>query len=440
MARPLLVALIVLGAASAAAAQTPLSLDEAIALALAGNRTLQSATLEIAKAEQQVADARSRRYPVFSVETQAAQLLTPVSVTFPAGAFGDYSGTGPIPAADTKVTTPRRVSLYLSAQATQPLSQLFALNLGVKLSAAGVSLAAESVRATRLAVVHNVRRQYYAVQQTASELESADYAIDLLQQVSRDVANRVLQRVALKADGLDVEMRLARAELTRVTLQHTLDSQKEQLNLLLGRDLRTPFDVQTVPPLSPVSFDLAAAQARALAVRPDVRQSRLRLEQADLARRVAQADRLPDVGLALSYLSPLTIEGAPTNIASLGLQLRWEPFDWGRKERAVATRRLEMTQAEHAVTDAEQRALSEINTEHRRLEDAQARLRVAQLAQAAARETARVKVTQYQAQAALLADVLQSEAALADTDNQYRQALLAFWTAAAALEHAVGEE
>ncbi len=120
MVRPLLATLLIV-VASTVSAQTPLSLDEATAMALARNRTLQSATLEIEKAEQDVANARSRRYPAFSLETQVAQLLTPVSVTFPAGAFGDYAGTGPSPAVDTKVTTPRRVSVYLGAQASQPL-------------------------------------------------------------------------------------------------------------------------------------------------------------------------------------------------------------------------------------------------------------------------------------------------------------------------------
>ena len=56
------------------------------------------------------------------------------------------------------------------------------------------------------------------------------------------------------------------------------------------------------------------------------------------------------------------------------------------------------------------------------------------------RDSARITVAQYGAQAALLADVLQTEASLADSNNQYQQALVAFWTARADFERALGEE
>ncbi len=196
----------------------------------------------------------------------------------------------------------------------------------------------------------------------------------------------------------------------------------------------------TVPPSTPVSFDLAAAHTRALAVRPDVRQSRVQLEQAQLARRIAQADRLPDVGPALSYLSPLTIDGAPTNIASLGVQVTWEPFDWGRKDRAIATRRLEITHAEHAVADVEQRASarSTPSTAASRTRRPACGWRGWRRRWRAKRRASRPRSTRRRRRCCRT--VLQSQASMADTDNQYRQALLAFWTVGAALEHAVGEE
>ena len=62
------------------------------------------------------------------------------------------------------------------------------------------------------------------------------------------------------------------------------------------------------------------------------------------------------------------------------------------------------------------------------------------MAQDAAREKLRVKTNQFQVQAALLPDVLQLRAELADADDRYQQALLAFWTAKADFDHAVGEE
>jgi outer membrane protein TolC len=42
--------------------------------------------------------------------------------------------------------------------------------------------------------------------------------------------------------------------------------------------------------------------------------------------------------------------------------------------------------------------------------------------------------------AALLSDVLQTQATLADADYQYQQALLAYWTARADYEKAIGAD
>ena len=44
-----------------------------------------------------------------------------------------------------------------------------------------------------------------------------------------------------------MKVQLAQAELQVVTLQDTLDSQKENLNDLLGRDVRTKFRPSAVP-------------------------------------------------------------------------------------------------------------------------------------------------------------------------------------------------
>ena len=56
------------------------------------------------------------------------------------------------------------------------------------------------------------------------------------------------------------------------------------------------------------------------------------------------------------------------------------------------------------------------------------------------REKLRVMMNQYQQKAALLADLLQQQAAVAQADNQYQQALAGFWTAKAGFDRALGKD
>jgi outer membrane protein TolC len=417
-----------------------LTLDRAIQLAVENNRQIQTAALQLQKANEDVEVARTHRLPVFDIQGQAAQLLTPVDFAFPQGAFGEFPGVGPIPATDTDVSVPRQLTYYFSSQVSQPITQLFRIGLGIDSARATSSIEQEHLNAQRLSVTNSVKRLYFAILQSESALDSTEQALALYRELDRTLEVRVAQKVALRADSLDVRFRLAKEELTRTTYQNTLASQKEQLNQLLGRDVRTDFVVEPVTELSIAEVDVDAARTRALENRPDLREARLKVEQADLDRRLKKADRIPELSVAVSYSSYFNIDVMPTNLATAGLQLKWEPFDWGRKGHELAAKTHTVTQARLAVRDTEDRIIVDVNNRFRTLSEKRALLNVARMAQATSREKLRVKTNQYQVQAALLPDVLQLRTEQASSDDQYQQALLAFWTAKADFENAIGEE
>jgi outer membrane protein len=417
-----------------------LTLDRAIQLAVENNRQIQTAALQLQKENEDVEVARTHRLPVFDIQGQAAQLLTPVDFAFPQGAFGEFPGVGPIPATDTDVSVPRQLTYYFSSQVSQPITQLFRIGLGIDSARATSAIEQEHLNAQRLSVTTSVKRLYFAILQSESALDSTEQALALYRELDRTLEVRVAQKVALRADSLDVRFRLAKEELTRTTYQNTLASQKEQLNQLLGRDVRTDFVVEPVTELSIAEVDVDAARTRALENRPDLREARLKVEQADLDRRLKKADRIPELSVAVSYSSYFNIDVMPTNLATAGLQLKWEPFDWGRKGHELAAKTHTVTQARLAVRDTEDRIIVDVNNRFRTLSEKRALLNVARMAQATSREKLRVKTNQYQVQAALLPDVLQLRTEQASSDDQYQQALLAFWTAKADFENAIGEE
>jgi outer membrane protein TolC len=97
-------------------------------------------------------------------------------------------------------------------------------------------------------------------------------------------------------------------------------------------------------------------------------------------------------------------------------------------------------QAENALKETEDQILIEVGDKFRRLQQTQQALRVARLSQDTEREALRVTQGRYRFEAALLTEVLQSQATLADANNQYQQALVSFWTAKAELEKALGQD
>jgi outer membrane protein TolC len=207
----------------------------------------------------------------------------------------------------------------------------------------------------------------------------------------------------------------------------------------LGRDLRAEFSVQ--PVAGPAAYETALdVGSEALDARPEVRQARLKAKQAGLDYRVQVSKYIPDVSLAFNYLSTFNVEFLPRNVASVGVLVNWEPFDWGRKRRELTEKALAIQQADYSVREAEQSVLVDVNARLRTLRQARAFVDVTRVAQETEEEKLRVVINQYPLKAALLKDVLQEQAAVADATNQYQQALLAFWIAKADFERALGGE
>jgi len=289
-------------------------------------------------------------------------------------------------------------------------------------------------------VADQVKRLYFAILQSESALNALEEGIALYRELDRTLQVRVLQQVALRSDSLDVQYQLAQAELSRTVRRNAIATQKEQLNQVLGRDIRTPFHVEAVSEIALTDVDLEAAQSRALASRPDVREAQLTLKQAELDRRLSRAERIPEISLAASYSSYFNMSVMPRNLATAGVKVSWEPFDWGRKSREVAVKTHVVEQARLNVRDVEDRTALELSSRFRTLSEKRAQLAVARAAQTTAREKLRVKTNQFEVQAVLLPDVLQQRASLADADDAYQQAILAFWVAKADFEKAIGEE
>ena len=414
-----------------------LGLDRAVTMALDSNRQLQIAVLDVERAQQRVAEARTRRLPTFNTYVLASQLITSLDFTVRAGQFGTYSAIGPVPSADTKLSTRRQPTTYVTAQAAQPLSQLHQLGLSIRAQEVGTAIAREALRQTRQAVIDQVKQAYYALLQTQSSLDAAEDALKYCEELDQITDRYFAQKVVLKSDTLTVKAQLARARYRIVTLRDALASQRESLNQLIGRDLRAQFSVQPVAGPTADETDLDAG-ARALDERPEVRQARLRVKQAGLDYRVQVSKYIPDVSLAVNYLSTFGVEFLPRNVASVGVLVNWEPFDWGRKRRELAEKALAIRQADYSVREAEQSVLVDVNAGLRKLQQARVLVDVTRLAQETENEKLRVVINQYPLKAALLKDVLQEQAAVADANDQYRQALLAFWMAKADFERALG--
>lgn len=421
-----------------------LALDQAIAIALKNNREAKNARLGIERADDKLHAYRTRRLPSFKISSLVSQPLNSFDTTFERGVFGIYPGNVPVPLQDTVIKSSTNTTLLLAGQVTQPITQLRRIGLQIKQQKLEVEVSETKLHATEQSLVNEVKRAYYAILQTEGAVRAAEESVKLYHELDRVTGEYVVQQVALKTDLMDVQTKVAKAEYEVLALNNSLNSQKEQLNHLLARDVRTEFSVADDLETAQATMretDLREARKRALEQRPEIREARLRLQQANLEKRVKKSELIPDVSLTLNTVTTMNYSNfVPRNVNGVGIQVDWEVFDWGRKKHEIAEKNRIIAQADNTVLETESRVLLEVNSRFRTLQENCQLIRIARLAQTTARANVQMAAYKYRLEAVLLKDVLTAQTSLANANYEYQKALLSFWTAKADFEKALGED
>lgn len=423
------------------AAAEVLSVDDAVKIALADNRTLKIVSLNLDVHKEKLAADKTKRLPSFNTYAFGSELLSPISYFIPEGQFGCcYPGIGPIPAQNTYLTTPSKPTATVLATASQPLIQLYKINLYLRGQQLSVEQAEQQLREQKQTVVDNVRQAFYKVVQIENQIESTQASIKQYEELDRITLQYVSEQVALESDSLEVKTKLAQEQLSLLKLQDKEQTSKETLNDLLGRNINTPFQTAAVAPVSADEVDLVSAQSKALENNPKVKEGQITVKQADNARALAKSQYLPDLSFSIQYTSPFGYTFVPMNIANAGLEFRWEPFDWGRRKHEVSEKTINVEQSKLELENTKAKILINVGDQFRSLKEARAAVLVAQAAQTSSREKLREVAMQYGQQTKLLRDVLQQQSAVEKANSDFDDALASFWSAKASFEKAIGEE
>jgi outer membrane protein TolC len=415
-----------------------LTLDEAVRIATGNNRDIHISELNVIKARETVAQTRTNYFPKLDTNVLAGVPLQPLNFTVPAGSFGTYPATGPIPATNSSITSPVRIGAFIDASAAQPLTQLYKVKLAVEQARLGTDLAREGVRGQEQEITRQVKDAYYQLAQLQTQVESAKATVHALMALSTVTEQRLSAQTVLVSDSLTVKARLKQQRYQLLVLQNDSEVQKQSLNHLLGRDLRTQFTVEMQPAQDTAESDLEIARKQALEQRPELREARLQTKSAQLEVRRERAEYIPDLSLSVNYLSFQNVNFLPQNAGSAGFSLKWQPFDWGYKKHRIRELKAATEQKVLTEQDAEQRVLLDVDDKFRKLGEA----RMLMDAETDAREAAQVKLREvtdrFTQQSALLPDLLQQQSVATQSDAQYQQALAGFWTARAEFEKAIG--
>lgn len=289
-------------------------------------------------------------------------------------------------------------------------------------------------------VIAGVVRSYYAVVLSGETLAAAKEAV-------RSAEADLKRAAAVRAAGMstDVDVLSIRVHLAAITEQQIrraadLDIARAALNDVLGQPLETTYALTTaLAPADVGDTSFEPYERQAVEQRPEAREARLATSIAETQASAARSSLLPQVGLhAAIEQDRQQFAGRSGGNWLASVSVRWNLFNgFGDKARIdEAKHLLRRSQAE------EDRASSAIRLEVRRawadLRSASQRIEVARAAVAEAQESLRITQNRYTAGLNNVTDLLRNETVVLEAKTRYLAAVGDQRVAAAMLEKAAG--
>ncbi|MCP3939871.1 MAG: TolC family protein [Desulfobacteraceae bacterium] len=416
-----------------------LTLPDALDIALEHNLTVSNVRLHQTSVSKNVDALRTKRYPVLSVSGGTSKNLESQNYTFEKGVWGNYPTVGDIPSKDITIESANDFTGMAMLSAVLPLSQQYSIDLNIKQGTVKYDIAGEQLRLAKQDIARAVKQQYFGIIQAHNDLDVTMESILFYKSLQKLVTNYVAQQTAFKYELLEVNSKLAQRQLNAQSERNRLATRKEQLNNLLGRDINMDFNVTKLPTLQGVSTDVDEAIARALKLRPDIRMSKLNIKDAKLGYDIKKADYIPIIDLSMGYSRFYNYDLIPDTESYVGLRVKWEFFDWGRKKNLLASENSKIRQADNKAIETKNKAEIDVKKCLRQLNESEQSVVVAELSRAAAKDKLQVLMNQYKQQAILLQKVLDAETGFKRANNKYSSAILSVWESQAKLEKALGE-
>ena len=425
-----------LGLAAPAAAQTPLTLTEAIARARAQNPDAGSTAAAERGAAQRVTQARAGYLPKVDVVESWQRGNQPVFV------FSSLLAQRQFTAADFALGAlnhPDALDNFRSAVTVE--QSLFDGSTRANVAAAGIGH--DIARVNRMVVdddlAASVTTAYGRVLVATAARLSAGAAGDTARADRALAGNRRDAGLVTDADVLQLDVFVSRTREQEIRAASDERIARAQLNQLMGEALGEVFAVDGSPAAAAIdATDLASLEVEALANRPDVKLAALQEQLAGATQTAARAAFLPQLTAQGGWEFNGGAWNSRTSSWVVGAVARINVFHGFADTARLAEAREQTTRRALERDKAETAARLDVYIAVARLDAARASETVGRAAVEQARESRRIVRDRYEAGLTDVASLLRAAEAVVQAETQQTAAQVAVLTETAALERMLG--
>jgi outer membrane protein TolC len=419
-------------------AQQPLSLKQAVEIALQKHPQIQAAQSAVSAAATRIQAARSGYLPRLNYSESYQRTNNPVYV------FSSLLTQARFTERNFAIPTLNRPDFLNNFQSQLAVEQVIydagQTRLAVRSAELGRSIAGEEERRTRQGLIAQVVRRYFGAVLAAESLKTAEQAV---RSAEADLERaRALRSAGLitDTDVLSLQVHLAAMREQRIRRQADLEVAHAALNDALGLPLDAAHDLVTaLAPARLSEADLANYEKMAVEQRPETRQAELAVRLASQQTALARASLLPQLAFRAAFETDrqrFVTRGAANWLAAVSL--RWNLFNGFADRERIREAGFLAERAQAQRREAESQVRLHVRRAWADWTAAQQRIEVARAAIEQAEESLRITKNRYENGLATVTDLLRTEIAVLEARNRYLAALYDQRVAAAELALAAG--
>jgi len=426
------------GVGPARGAPPPLTLGEAMLLALQHNPGLKASGLTVETAEAELAKARARFLPTVNFSETYNFSDNPTQV------FMSKLNQRVFTNQDFQLNNLNNPNAYGNFRTglvlNQPLFQAGEAALGYQQARLGREMAGALVLNSRQQLLFQVTQAYFGLQLAQEQLKVVQQARHTAAEHLKIARSRFKAGTAVHSDVLSGEVQLAKLTQEEMTAASAVKIARSALSTVVGLPEAGSRPLAPAPkepaPLPPQLDDLQkTAQER----RPDLKHLELAARVAQKEYAKARFNYLPRVRVVAEYdVDQRRLFGSNADSYTVMALLHFNLFNGLADLAKVKETRAKENQAREFKRDLEDRVRHQVTTAILNLKTAQERLKVAQAAVSQAQESLRLIRLRYEAGLTILVDLLTAEDAAKNADLSRVTALFDTYLAQAGLELALG--
>jgi outer membrane protein len=423
---------------TALAAAPPLTLGEAMLLALKHNPVLKAAGMSMETAEADLAKARARFLPKINFSETYNFSDRPSQV------FMSKLNQRVFTSQDFLLDNLNNPNAYGNFQTglvmRQPLFQAGQALLGYKQARLGREMAAAYILNARQQLLFQVTQSYFGLQLAQANLKVVRQARQTAAELLRISRTRFKAGTVVRSDVLTAKVHLAKLTQEEMTAASRVKIAQSALATVVG----LPEVGQR--PLAPAPKEPAPLPPRLDDLEQTAQEKRPDLKRLELASRVAQQEYnkarlnyLPRLHVVAEYdVDQRRLFGSSADSYTVMALLNFNLFNGLADLARVRETRAKETRARDLKRDLEDRIRHQVTEAIENLKTAHERLKVAQTAVAEAKEGLRLISLRYQAGLTILLNLLNGEDALKNARLSRVAALFDTYLAQAGLDLALG--